>query len=155
MRNYPAGSVLEAASECVEAFGGVKKAGETLGLNPSNVSRSYSGDEDRPGGMGTRYLDTLGRVKPHSVEPMASHFARLARGVFIPLPGNGPIATDIHKLTKEFSDVLQHHAESHSEKSADPSDYTPQEAQRQVKEVLDVMQVGAALVAALQARYEP
>lgn len=154
MRNNQIGSVLEATSKAVETYGGVKEVSNTLGISISNVSRSYSGEEDRPGGMGVRYLDTLGRIKPEAAEPMACHFARVAGGMFIPMPGNGPISSDIHRLTKEFSDVLQHHAESHSENSADPTDYTPQEAQRAAKEVLELLQVGTSLFAALQARFE-
>ena len=154
MRNNPPGSVLAAISDAVEAFGGVKKVAEALGLSASNVSRSYSGEEDRPGGMGSKYLDTLARVTPRAADPIADHFARLGGGVYIPLPSGGPICSDVHRLTKEFSDVLQHHAEAHSTRSSDPNDYTPQEARRAAQETLELMQAAASYFSALQERFE-
>jgi hypothetical protein len=67
--------------------------------------------------------------------PIAQHFAALGGGVFHPLEVEGRLASDIHQITRDFSDVLQRHGEAHSPSSENPNDYTPKEAMAQVVEL--------------------
>jgi len=154
MRNSQPNSIQEAVRSSITAAGGLEVASNDLALSVSSLSRASATDEDRPGGLGVNHLHRLGRINPAAADPIANHFSRLAGGMFIPLPSGGPICSDVHRLTKEFSDVLQSHAEAHSERSADPTDYTPQEAKKAAQETIELMQAAASYLSALQERFD-
>ncbi|MCW1934554.1 hypothetical protein [Pararhodobacter zhoushanensis] len=137
------GTIQDAVRRAYVAVGGVENAAADMGLSLSSASYGTELREDRPGGLGVNYLDRLGRVDVAAALPVAQHFATLAGGVFQPIDWSGPIAGGVHALTREFSDVLQVHAEAHSSTSGDPADYTPEEARRQIREIDEL--VGAAL----------
>lgn len=73
----------------------------------------------------------------------------LAGGVFQPVEASGNVASDVHTLTREFSDVLARHAEAHSAASDNPNDYTPREAQGMITEIDEMIAAATQLKAAL------
>ncbi|WP_406646914.1 hypothetical protein QEZ52_00425 [Aliisedimentitalea scapharcae] len=152
MRAVKPGSIQEVVRDAISVAGGLECASNDLGLAVSSLSRASSCDEDRPGGLGVNHLHRLGRIVPQSAEPVAVHFARLAGGVFQPLPVQGALRSNIHDLTKEFSDVLSVHAKAHSEVSSNPDDFTRLEAQAAIKEVDELVQAAMAYRAALHQR---
>lgn len=148
------GTIQSAVAEAYEVVGPLKRIQGVLGLPLSSLSYGTEIREDRPGGLGVNYLDRLGQIMPEAAVPIAQYFAALAGGIYQPVDLSGVMSADIHRLTMAFSDVLQRHAEAHSATSKDPSDYTPEEARAQVKEVDDLLAVGAALRAALISKAE-
>lgn len=129
------GSIQDAVRQVFGAVGGLENAAADLGVSLSVLSYGTENREDRPGGLGVNYLDRLGRIEPQAAEAVARHFATLAGGVFQPVDPGGVLAGDVHALTREFSDVLQLHAEAHCKTSLNPADYTPAEARAQVREI--------------------
>lgn len=154
MRNVRPGSIQETTRKAISAHGGLEAASVDLSLSTSNLSRASSCEDDRPGGLGIKYLDALGRITPESAEPVAIHFARLAGGVYQPLPHDGVLLSDVNTLMREFSDVLDHHAKAHSDRSENPADYTPSEAQATIKEVDEMVQAALKYRAALVMKAE-
>jgi hypothetical protein len=154
MRNTRPGSIQEVVRASIKAAGGLESASNDLGLSVSSLSRASGTEEDRPGGLGVNYLHTLGRVVPAAAEPIAVHFARLAGGVFQPLPDTGQTLVFINKLVREFSDVLDVHAQAHSDRSENPADFTSDEAARAIKEVDELVQTALVYRAALLERLE-
>jgi hypothetical protein len=148
------GTIQAAVSDTYEVFGPLKRIQALLGLPLSSLSYGTEVREDRPGGLGVNYLDRLGQIMPEAAEPIAKYFAALAGGIYQPVDLNGVMSADIHRLTMAFSEVLQRHAAAHSAMSKDPNDYTREEARAQVKEVDDLLAVGASLRAALLSKAE-
>lgn len=153
-RGLRAGSVSEMTRTVIKAVGGLESASADTGLSVSALSRAYSNEDDRPGGLGVKYLDQLGRIVPASAEPVARHFAMLAGGVFQPMPDQGTQQSNIHDLTKEFADVLAQHASAHSGASDDPSDFTSNEAQAALKETDELVQAAMIYRASLLSKIE-
>ncbi|MBR9764126.1 MAG: hypothetical protein GYB53_11530 [Rhodobacteraceae bacterium] len=143
MRNVRPASIQSAVQASIRAAGGLEAAANDLGIGVSTLSHGTEISEQRPGGLGINYADRLSRIVPEAAVPIAQHFAMLAGGTFQPLAVSGATAGDVHRLTREFSDVLQRHAAAHSSASSEPQDYTPTEAADQIRE-LDEM-VGAAM----------
>ncbi|KPQ06172.1 MAG: hypothetical protein HLUCCA12_12030 [Rhodobacteraceae bacterium HLUCCA12] len=143
------GSIQDAVRQAFTAVGGLENAANDLGVSLSVLSYGTELREDRPGGLGVNYLDRLGRIEGGAAEAVARHFAMLAGGVFQPVDPGGPLAGDVHSLTREFSDVLHLHAEAHSKGSRDPADYTPQEARAQVREIDELVVAALRLRAAM------
>lgn len=139
MRKARPASIQSAVQSSIRAAGGLEAAANDLGVGVSTLSHGTEISESRPGGLGINYADRLGRVVPEAAVPIAQHFAMLAGGTFQPLVLDGPTASDIHQLTREFSDVLQQHAAAHSSNSATPDDYTPAEAEQQIRELNEVI----------------
>lgn len=139
MRAVRPGSINDATQKAFEAAGGLEAVSNDIGLAVSTLSRATSDEEDRPGGIGVKYLHRLGRIVPDSAIPIAMHFADLAGGIYHPLPHHGALLQDLNVLMKEFSEVLNSHAEAHSERSKNPSDFTQSEARKQLKEVDDLI----------------
>jgi hypothetical protein len=139
--------------QAIVAAGGLEAVSADLGLGLSTLSRAYSDEDDRPGGLGVKYLHQLGRIVPDAAVPVANHFAMLAGGVFLPMPHQGGTHGDLNSLTKEFSDVLNQHAMAHSEASPNPEDYTSKEAMTQYTEVEELVQAGLRMMAALKERF--
>ncbi|WP_417257373.1 hypothetical protein [Celeribacter sp.] len=149
MRGVRAGSIQSAVRDAMTAAGGLECTSIDLGVSVATLSYGTSVDEARPGGLGVNYLDRLGRMHCAAALPLAQHFAMLAGGVYQPLQISGDTATDIHTVTREFSDVLASHAEAHSSASDNPDDYTVQEASAMIKEVDELIAAAARLKAAL------
>lgn len=149
MRNTKPDSIQDSVRASIKAAGGLEAASNDLGLSVSSLSRASGSDEDRPGGLGVNYLHTLGRVVPGSAEPIAIHFARLAGGVYQPLPNKGPLLANINTVMREFTDVLDVHAHAHSERSENPEDYTREEAIAALKETDELVQAVLVWRAAL------
>ncbi|MBR9765318.1 MAG: hypothetical protein GYB53_17805 [Rhodobacteraceae bacterium] len=143
MRKARPASIQSAVQTAMRAAGGLEAVANDLGVGVSTLSHGTEVSEQRPGGLGVNYLDRLSRIVPEAAVPIAAHFAALGGGTFHPLGLEGSTASDIHRITREFSDVLQRHAEAHSAASASPDDYTVKEAQEQLVE-LDEM-VSAAM----------
>lgn len=143
MRNVRAGSIQEAVRAAIKNAGGLEAASEDLTLATSSLSRASSYEEDRPGGLGVNHLHRLGRITPAAAIPVARHFSELAGGVFQPLPKGGNSASSLAQVMKEFADVVDCHANAHSDDSTNPDDFTANEAQRQIREVDEL--VSAAL----------
>lgn len=150
MRCNRPGSIQDTVRSAISAGGGLEAVSSDLDLSISSLSRASGFDEDRPGGLGVNHLHRLGRIVPASAEPVAIHFARLAGGVYQPLPTQGALLTDVNTLMREFTDVLDKHSEAHSERSENPSDYTPKEAQATIKEVDEMVQAALKFRAALE-----
>jgi len=149
MRNARHGSIQSAVRAAIKAAGGLECASNDLGMSVANLSRASSDDEDRPGGLGVNHLHRLGRILPRAAVPVAQHFAHLAGGFYQPCPDGGIFASDISRLTLEFSRLLDIHARAMSEASENPNDYTPSEAQEQLAEMDQFISVAAKLRAAL------
>lgn len=139
MRNLKPDTIQEAVRASIKAAGGLEAASNDLSLSVSSLSRASGYDDDRPGGLGVNYLHTLGRVVPASAEPIAVHFARLAGGVFQPLPDSELSLANINTVMREFTDVLDVHAHAHSERSENPDGYTQDEARRALKETDELL----------------
>lgn len=154
MRSNRPGSIQDAVRSSISAGGGLEAVSSDLDLSVSSLSRASGHDEDRPGGLGVNHLHRLGRIVPAAAEPMAVHFARLAGGVYQPLPNDGVLLSDVNTLMREFSDVLDHHAKAHSDRSENPSDYTPKEAQATIREVDEMVQAALKYRAALVVKAE-
>ncbi|QOL82799.1 hypothetical protein [Pseudooceanicola spongiae] len=135
MRNVRPASIQSAVQSSMRAGGGLEAVANDLGVGVSTLSHGTELSEQRPGGLGVNYLDRLGRISPKAAVPIAQHFAALGGGVFHPLEVEGRLASDIHQITRDFSDVLQRHGEAHSPSSENPNDYTPKEAMAQVVEL--------------------
>lgn len=148
------GTIQEAVQACYDAYGDQKKIAGDLGIAGSSVSYGTEIQDVRPGGLGVNYLDRLGRVKPEAAAPIAQYFAALAGGVFQPIIEEGALAADVHRITQEFSDVLTLHAQAHSAASCDPSDYTPHEARKQIREIDQLVAVSMQFRASLLLRAE-
>jgi len=146
------GSIQDAVRQAFGAVGGLENAATDLGLSLSVLSYGTEIREDRPGGLGVNYLDRLGRIEPLAAEAVARHFANLAGGVFQPVDPGGVLASDVHTLTREFSDVLQLHAQAHCKTSKNPTDYTPCEARAQVREIDELVVAALRLRAAMLAK---
>jgi len=143
-RGLRPGSVNDMTRSVISRVGGLEAASSDIGLSVSTLSRSYSDDDDRPGGLGVKYLHQLARIVPAAAVPVAEHFARLAGGVFLPMAGERAGPVHIHVLTKEFSDVLNQNAAAHSDASIDPAGYTKVEAVSEAKELEELAQVALA-----------
>ncbi|WP_138423700.1 hypothetical protein [Maritimibacter alexandrii] len=152
-RNRP-GSIQSAISEAYRSVGGIEAAATDLGLSIATLSYATAQNEDRPGGLGVNHLDRLGRMEPAAAVPLAEHFARLAGGVFRPVDLGPPSETDIHEITREFSDVISTHAHVHSDRSEDPAGYTVDEALRQRRELGELVAAALRMDAALDAIIE-
>lgn len=156
MRKARPASIQSAVQSSIRAAGGLEAAANDLGVGVSTLSHGTEIPEQRPGGLGINYVDRLSRIVPEVAVPIAQHFAMLAGGTFQPLAVDGATAGDIHRLTREFSDVLQRHAEAHSAASAEPGDYTASEAGMQIREldelVVAAVQFRAVLLAKSGAR---
>lgn len=148
------GTIQEAVQASYDAYGDQKTIAGDLGIAGSSVSYGTEVQDIRPGGLGVNYLDRLGRIKPAAAEPIAQYFAALAGGVFQPVALKGALAADVHRLTREFSDVLALHAAAHSSASGNPNDYTPFEARKQVREVDELVAVAMQFRAHLLVRAE-
>lgn len=85
MRNSRPGSIQSAVREAISAVGGLENASTDLGVSVTTLSYGTEANEARPGGLGVNYLDRLGRMDADAAEPIASHFAALAGGVFQPV----------------------------------------------------------------------
>lgn len=155
MRNAPKGSIQDAVRQCITKVGGLEAASHDINLSPATLSRASGFDEDRPGGLGVNYLHQLGRIDPASVEPIACHFAELAGGVFQPMPDDGKSFPCFSDLLKEFSDVVARHATAHSSDSANPEDFTAQEARDQMAEVRELVQAALSYNAVLAKKAGP
>ena len=155
MRNHPYGTIQDAVQSSYRASGHTnEEIAELLGVRGSTISYGAEMSEARPGGLGVNYLHRLGRMRPEAAVPIAQHFARLGGGVFQPQTLNGRTAGDVHRLTREFSDVLQCHAAAHSASSASPQDYTAAEAAMQIRELDEMVAVAMAFRAALVSKAE-
>lgn len=153
-RYTPPCSFQETVARVIRAAGGVEAAADQLMTSITTVSNGTALDEGRPGGFGGNYLARLARWSPACALPLAEFFAAHAGGVFQPINLGGASGENIHRIMKEFSDVLATHAEAHSASSADPEDYTPREAAAQIAEVDEVMAELSAFRARLLARVE-
>ncbi|MGI3163621.1 hypothetical protein [Pseudooceanicola sp. 200-1SW] len=142
MRKARPASIQSAVQTAIRAAGGLEAVANDIGVGVSTLSHGTEVSEQRPGGLGVNYLDRLSRIVPEAAVPIAAHFAALGGGTFHPLNIEGSTASDIHRITREFADVLQRHAEAHSSASAVPHDYSPKEAQDQIAE-LDEMVTAA------------
>ncbi|ATG49755.1 hypothetical protein CEW89_08520 [Celeribacter ethanolicus] len=149
MRDHRPGSIQSAVHSAYRAVGGLESASVDLGVAVSTLSYGTERSEHRPGGIGVNYLDTLGRISPEAAVPVAEHFAHLAGGVFHPVDLKGVTSADVHRLTREFSDVLAKHAEAHSSTSQNPHDYTAREAQAQLVELDELIEAAVAFRAVL------
>lgn len=154
MRNTPVDSIQDTVRQAITAGGGLEAVSSDLGLAVSSLSRASSCDEDRPGGLGVNHLHTLGRIVPASAIPIASHFARLGGGLFLPLPRRGSSLVGINSITKEFSDVLNNHVQAHSDQSENPEAFTANEARLQLREIDELIAEAAAYRMALIGRAE-
>ncbi len=105
MRNIEAGTIQEAVKRAIVAFGGIEAAAVTLSVSTALISRAYDPyDEDRPGGMGMNYVNTLCRIEPKASAEMAEYFARIAglrlipvRSVLPPHCNKGPLRPCLSK----------------------------------------------------------
>lgn len=149
MRHTRSGSVQDAVAKSYRAAGGVEAVADLLGLANSTVSYGTEVNEHRPGGLGVNYLSRLGRHNPDCAVPVAQFFAALAGGAFYPLRDKGVTASDINRITREFSDVLARHAEAHSDSSDNPEDYTPDEAMAQIVELDELVSAAVSFRALL------
>lgn len=149
MRLARPGSVQSAVRAAYAAVGGLESAAVDLGVAVSTLSYGTELSEHRPGGIGVNYLDRLARIEPGAGVAIAEHFAALAGGVFQPVDVSGVTAADVHRLTREFSDVLMRHAEAHSSLSDDPGDYTAKEAAGQLIEVDELIAAAVSFRAIL------
>lgn len=152
MRLARPGSVQSAVRASYAAVGGLESASIDLGIGVSTLSYGTERSEHRPGGIGVNYLDSLGRIEPEAAVPIAEHFAMLAGGVFQPVDLRGVTGADVHRLTREFSDVLMKHAEAHSSQSENPNDYTAKEACAQLGEVDELIAAAVSFRAVLRAK---
>lgn len=143
------GSIQSAVVQVYDSLGGIKNAAVDAGVSMSTLSYGTEVSDDRPGGLGVNYLDRLGRIDPAAARPMADHFSHLAGGVFQPVSAPGETGAEIHRLTAEFSDVLNRHAEAHSGASGNPDDYTPPEAAAQVRELDELIAISLTFRAAM------
>lgn len=150
MRRARPASIQLAVQSAIRAAGGLEAVANDLGVGVSTLSHGTEISEQRPGGLGVNYLDRLSRIVPEAAVPIAAHFASLGGGTFHPLAVDGATAANIHRVTREFSDVLERHAQAHSAASEAPNDYSPREAQDQIAEldemVTAAMQFRAVLV---------
>lgn len=144
MRKVRPASIQSAVQSAIRAAGGLEAVANDLGVGVSTLSHGTEISEQRPGGLGVNYLDRAARIVPEAAVPIASHFAALAGGTFLPMVAGGSTAVDIHRITSEFSDVLQRHAAAHSSVSELPGDYSPREAQEQITELDEL--VAAAML---------
>lgn len=149
MRNARPDSIQDTVRQSITAAGGLEAASSDLGLSVSSLSRASACEDERPGGLGINHLHRMGRIVPEAAVPIASHFARLAGGIFQPFPMRGTNLAGINSLMKEFSDVLDNHVRCHSEVSENPATFTPQEARAQLKEIDELLQAGSAYRAGL------
>lgn len=149
MRNTQPDTIQDTVRQSITAAGGLEAASSDLGLAVSSLSRASSDEDDRPGGLGINHLHRLGRIVPPAAIPIARHFARLAGGIFQPLPDHGTHLGGINSVMKEFSDVLNNHVRAHSDESENPEAFTPNEAHQQVKDLDELFQVAGAYRAAL------
>jgi hypothetical protein len=138
-RYTPPCSFQETVARVIKAAGGVEAAANELMTSITTVSNGTEMNELRPGGFGGNYLARLARWRPACALPLAEFFAAHAGGVFQPINLDGASGENIHRIMKEFSDVLARHAEAHSSESIDPQDYTVNEAAAQIREVDEVM----------------
>lgn len=152
MRKARPASIQSAVQSSIRAAGGLEAVANDLGVGVSTLSHGTEISESRPGGLGINYLDRLGRIVPEAAMPIAQHFAIMAGGIFQPMALDGPTAGDIHRLTREFSDVLQQHAEAHSSSSVHPDDYTRDEAEQQIRELDEVIATAAQFRSVLCAK---
>ncbi|MGH1447413.1 MAG: hypothetical protein ACRBBO_15370 [Cognatishimia sp.] len=146
------GSIQATVQASFRAVGGLENASADMGVATSTLSYGLEVSEHRPGGVGVNYLDRLGRIDSKAAAPIARHFAQLAGGFFQPLAVVGSTAMDMSLVMKEFSDVLAKHAEAHSDDSEYPGDYTPAEAQAQLKEMDELIEVAVKFRASLASR---
>lgn len=154
MRNHRHGSIQSAVASVFSAVGGLENVSVDLGVSVATLSYGTAMDEARPGGLGVNYLDRLARMHGAAAVPVAEHFAALAGGVFQPVDLKGGTAADVHRLTREFSDVLMKHAEAHSGASENPNDYTVKEARAQLVEMDELIEAAVAFRAVLSRRAE-
>ena len=154
MRNHRPGSIQSAISSAFSAVHGLENVSVDLGVSVTTLSYGTAVDEARPGGLGVNYIDRLGRMHSEAAVPIAEHFAALAGGVFQPVDLKGVTGADVHRLTREFSDVLTKHAEAHSSASENPQDYTAKEAQAQLVELEDLIEAAVAFRAVLSRKAE-
>ena len=153
-RRVRPGTIQAAVGAAYKGAGGLEAVAADLGVSLSVLSYGTELREDRPGGLGVNYLDRLGRIDSAAALPIAQHFATLAGGFFQPVDLGGALAGDIHALTREFSDVLQKHAEAHSDASENPAGYTAAEAAAQIKEIDEMIAAASRLRAAMVAKAE-
>lgn len=139
------GSIQAVLQDVYDEVGGIKNAATDIGVSQSTLSFGTELSDERPGGLGLNYADRLCRMHTEAAVPLAQHFATLADGFFQPFTFDGTTADDITAVTREFSDVLAKHAEAHSNASSLPEDYTPQEAEHQIKEIDELMTAAARM----------
>nr|WP_319250485.1 hypothetical protein [uncultured Celeribacter sp.] len=154
MRDHRPGSIQSAVHQAYRAVGGLEAASADLGIAISTLSYGTERNDHRPGGIGVNYLDTLARIERGAAVPLAEHFAHLAGGVFQPVDVTGVTAADVHRLTREFSDVLAKHADAHSSASENPEDYTAAEASAQLVEIDELVEAAVAFRAVLTRKAE-
>ena len=85
MRATKAGSIQEVIQAAYQAAGGVRAVSDAIGVSPATLSQATLINEERPGGLGSNYLDLLCRVEPAAAVPVAQHYAAHAGGRFVPL----------------------------------------------------------------------
>lgn len=151
MRKARAGSIHEVMQEVVTIGGGVEAVGAEIGVNASTVSRAVAGEtEGRPGGIGVIYLHTLSRIVPECAVPIARHFAALAGGIFKPYPKGKSAPVQFHCVAKEFGDLATAYGQAYSEESEDPTTLTDDERVKLLRELEELLEIGALYHAQLK-----
>lgn len=143
MRQAKPCSIQAAIRATITNAGGLDVAAADMEISTTTLSRATDIDEARPGGLGVNYLHRLARLAPHSVAPIAHHFAQLSGGYFVPINFKASQGADISAVMDEFSKVLSYHSAVHSSDTDFPFEYTAREARIAAEGVGKLMEAAA------------